>query len=318
MRIAILDDYHGVATHYADWSVLGPQASLTVFREPLPEGAARAAALEPFDVIVAMRERTPFPAELVYALPNLRLLVTTGIRNYAIDMAACAVCGVRVSTAPGHALAVEATSELSWAMILALFKRLPQENANMHEGLWQTGMPTVLAGRRLGVVGLGRMGTAVARMGLAFNMDVVAWSPNLIEERAAQAGVKRVGKEELFATSDVVSVHMPLSERSWHIVDAAALGAMQSTAFLVNTSRAGLVDEAALMTALCQGRLAGAGLDVYGVEPLPADAPIRSLPNVVLTPHLGYVSQINFESFYRNAVEAIAAWVAGVPIRVLS
>jgi phosphoglycerate dehydrogenase-like enzyme len=317
MRIAILDDYHGVATSYADWSTLGPQASVQAFREPLPEGE-RAKTLEPFDVIVAMRERTAFPASLINALPNLRLLVTTGLRNNSIDTAACAARGITVSGAPGHDQAVEATAELSWALILALFKHVPQENENMRRGLWQTDMPLILSGRRLGVVGLGKLGSAVARIGLAFKMDVVAWSPNMTDERAEKVGARRVDKAELFATSDVVSIHMTLSERSHHVVDAAAIAAMRPTSFLVNTSRAGLVDQNAMMNALRSGKLGGAGLDVYDAEPLSSNDPIRSLPNVVLTPHLGYVSKINFESFYASAIESIAAWAAGKPVRVLS
>lgn len=318
MQIAILDDYHGVATSYADWASLGPDARVQAFREHLPPGPGRAQALAPFDVIVAMRERMPFPAELIDALPNLKLLITTGMRNNAIDMAACAARGVVVSGAPGDSVAVNTTSELAWALILALFKRIPTEHDAMRHGLWETGMPQVLAGKRLGVVGLGKLGIAAAQVGKAFGMDVVAWSPNLTDERAAQAGFARVEKHELFATSDVVSVHIVLSERTRKVVDAASIAAMKPSAFLVNTSRAGLVDQEALFAALRDGRLAGAGLDVFEVEPLPADDPVRKLENVVLTPHLGYVNQGNFENFYRNALEAVKAWAAGKPIRVLA
>ena len=319
MQIAILDDYHGVAERYADWTTLGPQAGVQVFRDALPEGvAARAQALKPFDVIVAMRERTGFPAELLAELPQLRLLVTTGMRNNAIDLPACTRQGITVCGAPGSADAVNATAELAWALILALFKRLPEEHDGMRRGLWQTGMPQPLAGKRLGVVGLGKLGQAVARVGQAFDMDVVAWSPNLTDERAAEAGVKRVDKRTLFTTADVASVHLVLSERTRHVIDAETLAAMKPTAFLVNTSRSGLVDHEALLDALRKGRLAGAGLDVFEVEPLPPTDPLRALDNVVLTPHLGYVSQSNFEAFYRNALEAVAAWAAGKPVRVLN
>ncbi|HEY0296078.1 MAG TPA: D-2-hydroxyacid dehydrogenase family protein, partial [Bordetella sp.] len=258
MQIAILDDYHGVAERYADWTALGPQAKVRAFREHLPEGPGRAQALAPFDVIVAMRERMPFPADLIADLPNLKLLITTGMRNNAIDMAACKARDVLVCGAPGSNQAVNATSELAWALILALFKRIPDEHAAMRTGLWQTDMPQVLSGKRLGVLGLGKLGIATAQVGRAFGMDVVAWSPNLTDERAAQAGFKRVDKHELFATSDVVSLHLVLSERTQHVVDAAALDAMKPTAFLVNTSRAGLVDQDALFAALREGRLAGA------------------------------------------------------------
>lgn len=316
MKIAILDDYHGVAQGYADWNSLGSQASVQVFRDYLPEDK-RAAALQPFDVIVIMRERTPFPAELVNALPNLRLLVTTGLRNNSIDMAACKARGIVVSGAPGEANAVNATAELSWTLILALFKNLCVEDANMRKGLWQTGMPLPLKGKRLGVVGLGKLGSAVAQVGRAFGMDVVAWSPNLTPERAEQGGARHVDKHELFATSDVISVHLILSASTRQVVDAASIAAMKPTAFLVNTSRAGLVDQDALMNALRNGSIGGAGLDVYPVEPLPADDPVRRLNNVVLTPHLGYVSEDNFKVFYANALEAVKAWAAGSPIRVL-
>ncbi len=318
MRVAILDDYHGVAQRYADWTVLGPQAAVHAFDQCLPEGPGRIEALAPFDVIVAMRERTPFPAGLIRALPRLKLLVTTGMRNNAIDMQACKANGVLVCGAPGSGQAANATSELAWAMILALFKRLPQEQAAMRAGLWETGMPQILAGKRLGVVGLGKLGVATATVGKAFGMDVVAWSPNLTDERAAQAGVRRVDKQALFATCDVVSLHLVLGQSTRHVVDAASLAAMKPTAFLVNTSRAGLVDQAALFDALRAGRLAGAGLDVYEVEPLPADDPLRAMDNVVLTPHLGYVSELNFREFYGNAVQAVQAWAQGAPIRVLS
>jgi phosphoglycerate dehydrogenase-like enzyme len=317
LKIAILDDYHGVASDYADWATLGPQASVQVFREYLPDGPQRAAALKPFDVIVIMRERTPFPAELINALPSLRLLVTTGLRNNSIDMEACKARGIVVCGAPGAADAVNATAELSWALILGLFKNLCTEDANMRRGQWQTGMPLPLKGKRLGVVGLGKLGSSVAAVGRAFGMDVVAWSPNLTPERAAEGGARCVDKRELFATSDVISVHLILSARTRNVVDADSIAAMKPTAFLVNTSRAGLVDQAALMDALRNKRIAGAGLDVFPVEPLPADDPVRRLDNVVLTPHLGYVSEDNFKVFYANALEAVKAWAAGAPIRVL-
>ncbi|AOB32975.1 2-hydroxyacid dehydrogenase [Bordetella sp. H567] len=317
MKIAILDDYHGVSKDYADWASLGPQASVQVFREYLPEGPQRVSALQPFDVIVIMRERTPFPAELINALPNLRLLVTTGLRNNSVDMAACKARGIVVCGAPGSDNGLNATAELSWALILALFKNVCTEDANMRKGLWQTGMPVPLKGKRLGVVGLGKLGSVLARVGRAFDMDVVAWSPNLTAERAEQGGARYVDKQELFATSDVISVHLILSASTREVVDAASIAAMKPTAFLVNTSRAGLVDQAALMDALRKQRIGGAGLDVYPEEPLPADDPVRHLKNVVLTPHLGYVSADNFKAFYQNVLEAIKAWAACSPIRTL-
>jgi phosphoglycerate dehydrogenase-like enzyme len=315
LKIAILDDYHGVAKDYADWASLGPQASVQVFREYLPEGPQRVSALQPFDVIVIMRERTPFPADLINALPNLRLLVTTGLRNNSVDLAACKARGIVVCGAPGSENGLSATAELSWTLILALFKNVCSEDANMRKGLWQTGMPVSLKGKRLGVLGLGKLGGALARVGHAFDMDVVAWSPNLTPERAEQGGARYVDKHELFATSDVISVHLILSASTRQVVDAASIAAMKPTAFLVNTSRAGLVDQNALMDALRNQRIGGAGLDVFPVEPLPADDPVRQLKNVVLTPHLGYVSADNFQAFYENVVEDIKAWAAGSPIR---
>lgn len=317
MKIAILDDYHDVAKRYADWGSLDGDAEVRIFNNFIPAEQIEA-TLAPFDVIVAMRERTPFPADRIRALPNLRLLITTGMRNNAIDMQACAAQGIVVSGAPGSADANTATAELAWAHILGLFKHLPAEDAAMRRGMWQTGMPEPLSGKRLGVLGLGKLGAAVAKVGLAFGMDVVAWSPNLTDERAAEAGVTRVDKHELFATSDVVSLHLILSDRSRHIVDAAALAAMKPTAYLVNTSRAGLVDQAALMDALVKFRIAGAGLDVFPDEPLSPTDSVRDLDNVILTPHLGYVSRENFEAFYRNALEAVKAWRDGQPVRVLN
>lgn len=317
INIALLDDYHGVAERYADWTTLGPQVRVHTFRDFLPKDD-RVAALRSFDVIVAMRERTPFPAALIEALPKLRLLVTTGMRNLAIDMDACTRRGIVVCGAPGSADANTATAELAWTHILALFKNLTTEDANMRRGLWQTGMPRPLAGKRLGVVGLGKLGTAVAQVGKAFGMHVQAWSPNLTPERAEQAGVEYAAKHTLFAEADVVSVHLILSDSTRHVVDAAALAAMKPSAFLVNTSRAGLVDQDALLDALRKGRIAGAGLDVFDVEPLPPTDAWRALDNVVLTPHLGYVSPENFTAFYRNALGAVQAWLAGKPVKVLN
>ncbi|MBF5043268.1 D-2-hydroxyacid dehydrogenase family protein [Aggregicoccus sp. 17bor-14] len=311
MKVAILDDYQGVALGLADWESLGAQVE--VFRAPLPE-AGRAERLRPFDVLVAMRERTPFPAALLAQLPHLRLLVTTGMRNASIDVAAAraqgiTVCGTRAVGAPA--------AELTWGLLLALLKRIPTEDRALREGAWQLGLTQGLEGKRLGVVGLGKLGTQVARVGLAFGMDVVAWSPNLTDARAAVAGVRRVDKDALFATADVVTLHLVLSERTRGVVGAAELARMKPSAFLVNTARAGLVDEPALVSALQQGRLAGAGLDVFSVEPLPPEHPLRAAPHTVLTPHLGYVTQENYVVYYRDALEDIRAWAAGTPVRVL-
>ena len=315
MKVAVLDDYLDVAKGLADWQSLG--AEVVFFKDYIAPDKL-ATALEPFDVVVAMRERSRFPAELIKALPNLKLLITTGLRNAAIDMQACAAAGVVVSAAPGDDLGGGGTAELAWALAMALFKRIPQEAQNMREGLWQTAMTPVLAGKRLGLVGAGKLGQLVAKYGKAFDMEVVAWSPNLTDERAAQAGVKRVDKLELFATSDIISLNLVLSDRTAGIVDAECIAAMKPNGYLVNTSRAGLIDLAALKAALEQGRIGGAGLDVFDVEPLPADDEWRLVPNVIMTPHLGYANTENFEAYFPHAVQAIAAWQSGEPIRVLT
>jgi phosphoglycerate dehydrogenase-like enzyme len=319
MKIAILDDYLRTARQAADWDSLGADAAITVFDEPLPAALdQRAAALAGFDVIVAMRERTPFPADLLRRLPDLRLLVTTGMRNLAIDMQACAGQGVVVCGAPGSGQAAHATTELAWAHILGLFKNLAAEDRAMHAGAWQTQMPRILAGKTLGIVGLGKLGQAAAAVGKAFGMDILAYSPHLTDERAAQAGARCVGKEELFAQSDVISLHLILADSTRGLASAALLQSMKPDAFLVNTSRAGLVDMDALYDLLSQKRIGGAGLDVYPDEPLPADDRLRGLDNVLLTPHLGYVNAENFQGFYRSAVKAIAAWAGGAPVNQLN
>lgn len=319
IKIAVLDDYLDVARHMADWSSLGSGLQLTVFTETLPQALhERVAALVGFDVVVAMRERTPFPLELLQQLPRLRLLVTTGMRNLSMDMSACKAQGVVVCGAPGSPQAVAATAELAWAHILGLFKNMAAENHAMRSGLWQTRLPGIVAGKTLGVLGLGKLGQSVALAGKAFGMSVLAYSPHLTDERAAQAGVCRVDKHTLFSRSDVVSLHLVLSASTRGLVDAQSLDAMKASAYLVNTSRAGLVDVAALCRLLKDKKIAGAGLDVYPEEPLAADDPIRQLDNVLLTPHLGYVNPENFRAFYQNAVKAITAWGDGQPIHVLN
>ena len=315
MRIAVLDDYLQVAPGMANWQSLNADVS---FFSDFIEPHTSAEVLAPFDVIVAMRERSAFPASLIKSLPNLRLLVTTGLRNNSIDLEACREQGVIVCGAPGDPMSRGATAEIAWALLLALFKKIPQEAENMKQGLWQTSMPPTLEGKRLGLLGAGHLGQCVARVGLAFGMDVVAWSPNLTEERAAKAGVKLVSKYDLFSTSDVVSVHLVLSERSRGIVDSASLESMKPTAYLINTSRAGLVDQGALKSVLEQGKIAGAGLDVFESEPLAPDNEWRFVPRTILTPHLGYSTPENFTVFYANVVEDIQAWMAGKPIRILT
>jgi phosphoglycerate dehydrogenase-like enzyme len=314
-RIAVLDDYQNVALQTADWKKLPSDCEVTVFRDHVDGLDALAARLAPFEVIVAMRERTPFPRELLERLPNLRLLVTTGMRNASIDVEAAAERNVVVCGTPGLPYP---TAELAWGLILSLFRRIPQEDRAMREGRWQTTLGLGLNGKVLGVLGLGTLGSRVARIARAFEMDVLAWSQNLTKERAAEVGATLVPKDELLARADVVSIHLVLSERTRGLVGRRELGLMKRTAFLVNTSRGPIVDEAALVEALESGRIAGAGIDVYDKEPLPVEHPLRRAPNTVLTPHLGYVTEETYRVFYGGAVEDIAAWLAGVPIRVLT
>ncbi|MCY1014575.1 D-2-hydroxyacid dehydrogenase family protein [Pyxidicoccus sp. MSG2] len=315
MNIAILDDYQGVALGLADWARLPAGSGLHVFERHLADPEALVAALQPFDVIVLMRERTPFPAALLERLPKLRLLVTTGGRNAAIDLEACRARGIPVC---GTGNVGAPTAELAWGLILALVKRIPTEDRALRAGTWQTGLTEGLAGKRLGLLGLGKLGGQMARVGAAFGMEVVAWSQNLTDARAAEVGARRVEKQELFSTADVVSLHLVLGERTRGVVGATELGAMKRTAWFINTARAGLVDDAALLSVLGQQRIAGAGLDVFSVEPLPAGHPLLALSNVVLTPHLGYVTRENYAVFYRDALEDILAWHAGAPVRLLT
>lgn len=315
LRIAVLDDFQSVAGRFADWSRLPQAAEVATFADHLDDEDAVAQRLAGFDVVVAMRERTPFPRSLLERLPRLRLLVTTGARNAAIDVTAAAERGVTVCGTGAHPTG---TAELTWALILAVARHVPQEDAGLRAGGWQTTVGTDLAGARLGVLGLGRLGTRVARIGVAFGMDVVAWSENLTDERAADAGVVRVGRDELFATADVLTVHLVLSTRTRGLVGRDELARMRPGAILVNTSRGPIVDETALLAALHEGRLAGAGLDVYDREPLPADAPLRRAPRTVLTPHLGYVTRDTYAVFYRDAVDDVAAFQRGTPVRVVT
>ena len=321
MKVLILDDYLHVAEQAADWDRLPPATELRVLDAPLGSDDERRRIFEPYDVIVAMRERTRFPASLLERLPNLRLLVTTGMRNASIDLEACRRRGIMVCGAPGDASG-SAPAELAWALILALAKRIPQEHQALMQGRWQTAMPSLLAGKCLGIVGLGHLGTQVARIGAAFGMRVLAWNRNLGAGRAAQAGVEAVDFETLFRQSDVVSLHLVHVPETSGIVRRDHLRSMKPHAFLVNTARAELIEPGALEEAL-QGRwIAGVGLDVFRHEPLPADDPLRRFDNpdsdnLILTPHLGYVTPENMSAFYRNALAAILAWAQGKPIRIL-
>jgi len=312
LRCAVLDDYQDAARSLADWS----RVDVTVFRAHMSSEDEVAAALADFDVVVIMRERTPFTAALLARLPRLRLLITSGMRNASIDLAAASRCGVTVC---GTASRSEPPVELTWALILGLCRHLVPENVAFRSGgPWQSTIGTDLAGATLGLLGLGKIGARVAVIARAFGMEVLAWSQNLTSERCEAAGAALApSKEALLAGSDIVSVHLALSDRTRGLVDAAALAAMKRSALLVNTSRAAIVDTDALVSALTVGRLAGAGLDVFDLEPLPVDHPLRTLPTVLATPHLGYVTYGNYSRYFAEAVEDIDAFVDGAPIRVL-
>jgi len=315
LRIAVLDDYQDVARQVADWTRLPAGSELSTFHDHLDDGGpALTARLADFDVIIAMRERTPFPRSLLERLPKLRLLITTGARNAAIDVAAAHEHGIVVSGTGGLHYP---TAELTWGLILALARRIPQEDAATRSGAWQTTLGVGLSGKTLSVLGLGRLGTQIARIGQAFGMQVIAWSPNLTPERAAAANVERVDKDTLLKRADFLTIHLVLGARSRGLLGAAELALLKPSAYLINTSRGPIIEETALIQALSQGRIAGAGLDVFDHEPLPSDHPLRHLPNTVITPHLGYVTQETYEIFYREAIEDIVAFANGSPIRVI-
>jgi phosphoglycerate dehydrogenase-like enzyme len=314
MRLNILDDYQGVALEMADWSPLEGRVEIVVERKPFADEDAAARALAGCEIVAAMRERTPFPRSLVERLPNLKLLNTTGMRNAAFDLAALRDRGVMVCGTQGGGLD---TGELTWGLILGATRRITEDHRSMREGLWQTRIGNRLEGKTLGVLGLGRLGSAVARVGLAFDMKVIAWSPNLTAERAAAVGVERVDKEALLRQSDVLSVHMVLSPSSRGLVGRNDIALMKKTAILVNTSRGPIVDVYAVIEALESGRLGYAAFDVYDREPLPADHPLRRTPNVLLTPHIGYVTEENYRSSYPQIVENIVAFLDGNPVRVI-
>jgi phosphoglycerate dehydrogenase-like enzyme len=314
MRLSILDDYQGVALGMADWSPLEGRVEIVVERKPFADEDEAVRVLAGSEIIAAMRERTPFLRSLVERLPNLKLLNTTGMRNASFDLAALRERGVVVCGTQGGGLD---TAELTWGLILGAARRIAEDHHSMREGLWQTRIGNRLEGKTLGVLGLGRLGSAVARVGLAFDMEVIAWSPNLTRERAAAVGVERVDKEALLRRSDVLSVHMVLSPRSRGLIGRNDIALMKETAILVNTSRGPIVDAYAVIEALEAGRLGYAAFDVYDREPLPADHPLRRTPNVLLTPHIGYVTEENYRSSYPQIVENIVAFLAGHPVRVI-
>ena len=313
-KVAVLDDYQSVARSYANWAALDGRVDVTFFHDTPADADSMAHRLAPFDIICTMRERTPFPPALVQRLPKLKLLLTTGQQNRSFDLAALQERNVTVCGTPSTA---DTTSELAWCLILALARRLVQEDRGMHAGGWQTTVGLGLSHQVLGLLGLGRIGEQMTKVAAAFGMTVVAWSPNLTEERCAALGVTRVDRNTLFATADFVSIHMVLSDRTKGLVGAPEIACMKRTAYLVNTSRGPLIDEAALVSALEQGAIAGAGLDVYDQEPLPPDHRLRRLPNALLTPHLGYVTDDHYKVFYAATVENILAYLDGAPIRLL-
>ncbi|MBL6077673.1 D-2-hydroxyacid dehydrogenase family protein [Belnapia sp. T18] len=317
-RLAILDDYQGVALTRGPWDRLPEALTIEVFRDTVTDMEALVARLLPFDAILIMRERTPFPRALLERLPNLRLLVTTGARNRSVDLEAAAERGVMVCGTPsfGHP-----TVDLTWGLILSLMRRIPEQQASLRAGGWQIApggsIGSTLEGKVLGVMGLGNLGSRVAKVGQAFGMEVIAWSQNLTAEKAAAAGARLVEKQRLMEEADVVSLHLILSERSRGIVGTEELGRMKRSAFIVNTSRGPLIEQEALVAALTEGRIAGAGIDVFDREPLPPGHPLLAAPNTVLTPHLGYVTEENYAQYFLGAVEAVEAFLAGRPIREL-
>jgi len=315
-RCAILDDYLNLALRVTDWSKIKDRVDITVFNEPFASTEAAASALGDFEIICAMRERTPFPRALFAALPKLKLLITSGMRNAAIDMEAAkdhqvVLCGTQFGRDP--------TAPLTMGLILELTRNIGRENARMHAGEpLQKHVGIEIEGRTLGVVGLGKLGAKVSGLAKAFGMNVIAWSPNLTAERCKEIGVGYASKEELFSTADIVTIHVVLSQRSRGLVGAADLARMKPTSFLVNTARGPIVDEAALLETLKARKIAGAAVDVFSVEPLPTDHPFRKLDNIVLTPHLGYVTEEGFRSHYNQMVEGIDAWLKGEALRRLA
>ncbi|MEV8066014.1 D-2-hydroxyacid dehydrogenase family protein [Streptomyces sp. NPDC085995] len=316
LRCAVLDDFQNAATTFADWSPLSDRVEVVTYDEHFTTEDALAAAIADADIVVTLRERVPFPASLLDRLPRLKLLIASGMRNSVIDYAAARANGVTVC---GTESAGTPPVELTWALLLGLARGIVQENNALRAGgPWQSTVGADLHGRRLGVLGLGRIGSRVAKVGLAFGMEVTAWSHNLTKDRTDEAGVALAPtKEDLLATSDFVSIHLALSDRTRGLIGAAELALLQPTAYLINTSRAAIVNQDALLTALREGRIAGAGIDVFDTEPLPADHPMRTAPRLLATPHLGYVSRANYERYYGQAVEAITAYLTGTPTRVL-
>jgi phosphoglycerate dehydrogenase-like enzyme len=306
MNVAVLDDYQGVAMRIVDWSKVGDRANIAVFQDHLGNQDAVAERLGPFDVVCIMRERTPMPESLLNRLPKLKLIASTGPRNASIDLAAAAERGITIAHT-GYTSAP--TIELTWALILASARHISSEAASVRAGGWQHTLGDDLAGKTLGILGLGNVGSGVAKVGLAFGMNVIAWSQNLTSDVATAAGARPVSKEELLRTADVISIHMVLSARTIGLIGATEFALMKPSARLINTSRGPLVVEAALLDALGNRRISGAAIDVYDVEPLPQDHPYRRVENLLATPHIGYVTRGLYERFYRDSVANISAWL---------
>ncbi|MEC0265441.1 D-2-hydroxyacid dehydrogenase family protein [Paenibacillus anseongense] len=316
LRCAILDDYQQVALKAADWSTITDQVEVKSINQHIDQPDELVELIADCEIVVIMRERTPFRASLLQRLLHLKLLVTTGMRNASIDLDAAAAQGITVCGTGG---AGNATAELTWALVLGLARNIVQEHNAIRNGQWQSTIGTDLYGKTLGVLGLGKLGTKIAKFGQAFGMDVVAWSQNLTQERADEVGVRFANsKEELLESSDFVSIHLVLSDRTRGLIGAADLKRMRPSAYLINTSRAPIVDQEALAEALQNRSIAGAAVDVFEVEPLPKDDAYRSLPNLLTTPHIGYVSEANYQAFYRDVVEDIREYLAGSPVRTLT
>jgi D-3-phosphoglycerate dehydrogenase len=316
LRCAILDDYLNISLKLADWSKIEDRVDVTVFNQPFASQDSAVSALKDFEIILAMRERTPFPRAMFEQLPKLKLLITSGMRNAAIDMAAAKDKGVVVC---GTNWPRDPTAALTMGMILELTRNIGRENARMHAGEYlQKHVGIEIDGKTLGVVGLGKLGAKVSTIAKTFGMNVIAWSPNLTAERCKEVGVTYATKEELFSTADIITIHMVLSDRSRGLVGAAELGRMKPTSFIVNSARGPIIDEMALLETLKARKIAGAAVDVFSVEPLPVDHPFRKLDNLVLTPHLGYVTQETFIAHYTQMVEGIDGWFKGEPVRKLT
>ncbi|MEE3045717.1 MAG: D-2-hydroxyacid dehydrogenase family protein [Pseudomonadota bacterium] len=315
MRIAILDDYQKLALQSADWSAVKAHGEITVFHDTITDKNALRDRLMPFDILCVMRERTPISGDLIRSLPNLKLIVTSGKRNAAIDVATAHECGITVC---GTESPSTATPELAFALMLGLARNIVGENASMRSGGWQIGLGQDLAGSTLGIIGLGRLGAQIAKIAQAFDMHITAWSTNLTPERCQEVGVEyKPSKEALLRDADFVTIHQRLSDRTRGLIGSEEFRQMKKTAFLINTSRGPIVDDAALIDAVNRGEIAGAGIDVYDQEPLPAAHPLRKCEKLLLTPHLGYVTRHTWDVFYGQTVEAVLAWINGDPIRVL-